>query len=231
MPAYEAAATVERTVAALPVGAADHLLLVDDASRDATVAVARRLGLDVRARAANGGYGANQKACYREALLLGATIVVLLHPDYQYDPASVPQLVLPIRDGRADMTFGSRFSGGSDPRTGGMPRYRYYGNRFTTFAENLLLGTRFSEMHSGMRAYRREVLERLPYETYSDDFVFDTQLLVGAIRHGFRIEEVPIPTRYDKDSSSIGLGRSMKYVWQSLQVCLTARGRVPPRAQ
>ncbi|MDA8395613.1 MAG: glycosyltransferase family 2 protein [Candidatus Dormibacteraeota bacterium] len=224
MPAYEAERTLGPTVADLPPGAADHVLLVDDASKDATVAVARSLGLDVRTHARNGGYGANQKTCYRAALELGATLVVLLHPDYQYDPKSVPLLVAPIVAGEADMTFGSRFADGADPRQGGMPNYRYYGNRLTTMAENRILGTRFSEMHSGMRAYSRKVLEALPYQSFSDDFLFDTQLMVAAHQRRFRIQEVGIPTRYTPESSSIGIRRSMVYVALSILECWRARG-------
>ncbi len=224
MPAYEAERTLGPTVADLPPGAADHVLLVDDASKDATVAVARSLGLDVRTHARNGGYGANQKTCYRAALELGATLVVLLHPDYQYDPKSVPLLVAPIVAGEADMTFGSRFADGADPRQGGMPNYRYYGNRLTTMAENWILGTRFSEMHSGMRAYSRKVLEALPYQSFSDDFLFDTQLMVAAHQRCFRIQEVAIPTRYRPESSSIGIRRSMVYVALSILECWRARG-------
>ena len=223
LPAYQAERTLGATVADLPQGSADHVLLVDDASQDATVAVARSLGLDVRTRSQNGGYGANQKTCYQEALRLGATIVVLLHPDYQYDPKSVPLLVAPILAGEADMTFGSRFAGGADPRQGGMPNYRYWGNRLTTLIENRILGTRFSEMHSGMRAYSRTVLESLPLQTYSDNFLFDTQLLVGAHERGFRIREVAIPTRYTAESSSIGIRRSLAYVTLSIRECWRAR--------
>lgn len=223
LPAYEAERTVGQTIADLPVGTADHVLLVDDASHDATVAVARGLGIDVRARSENGGYGANQKTCYQEALRLKATVVVLLHPDYQYDPKSVPSLIAPILKGEADMTFGSRFANGADPRRGGMPAYRYFGNRVTTFIQNRLLGTKFTEMHSGMRAYTRELLEGLPLDQYSDDFLFDTQVLAGAHVRGYRIQEVAIPTRYTKDSSSIGIRRSVVYVALSLRECWHAR--------
>jgi glycosyltransferase involved in cell wall biosynthesis len=225
LPAYEAEQTLAPTIGDLPPGAADHVLLVDDASTDGTVAVARGLGLDVRTRAQNGGYGANQKTCYREALRLGATVVVLLHPDYQYDPRSVPLLVAPILAGEADMTFGSRFAGGADPRRGGMPNYRYFGNRLTTMVENRILGTRFTEMHSGMRAYTREVLNDLSFETFSDDFLFDTQFLVAAHERGFRIREVAIPTRYTRQSSSIGIGKSLAYVRLSIIECWRARRR------
>ena len=165
LPAYKAEGTLERTIGALPAGTADHLLLVDDASPDGTVDVARRLGIDVRVHDRNRGYGANQKTCYREALDLGATVVVLLHPDYQYDPSAVPALVAPIVAGVADFTFGSRFACTGNPRAGGMPLYRYWGNRFSTVVENLLLGTHFTEMHSGMKAYSRHFLESVPFET------------------------------------------------------------------
>jgi glycosyltransferase involved in cell wall biosynthesis len=225
MPAFCAERTLEQTVASLPRDGIDHLLLVDDASPDGTVALAQTLGLDVRRHELNAGYGANQKTCYSEALALGATVVVLLHPDFQYDPASVPALVMPIRAGEADMTFGSRFAGGADPRRGGMPQYRYFGNKITTAIENRLLGTTFTEMHSGMRAYRREVLEALPFTAYSDDFDFDTQFLVGAHLRGFRIVEVAIPTRYTVDSSSISIPRSVRYVLRSTRICWGARTR------
>jgi glycosyltransferase involved in cell wall biosynthesis len=223
MPAYRAEHTLELTVRDLPVQSADHLLLVDDASTDDTVAVARRLGIDVRVHDRNRGYGANQKTCYREALDLGATVVVLLHPDYQYDPKAVPALVAPILMGTADFTFGSRFACTGDPRKGGMPAYRYVGNRLTTMMENVLLGTHFTEMHSGMKAYSRRFLESVPFESYSDDFLFDTQILVDAVVNGFRIQEVAIPTRYTKESSSINVRRSLEYVARSVVACARAR--------
>ncbi|MGH7643888.1 MAG: glycosyltransferase family 2 protein [Candidatus Dormibacteria bacterium] len=223
MPAFCAEQTLEKTIAFLPREGIDHLLLVDDASPDGTVALAVALGLDVRRHERNAGYGANQKTCYTEALALGATAVVLLHPDFQYDPGSIPALLDPIRAGTADMTFGSRFAGGADPRRGGMPEYRYYGNRIATMIENRLLGTSFTEMHSGMRAYRREVLEALPFRSYSDDFDFDTQFLVGAQLRGLRISEVAIPTRYTVESSSISIPRSVQYVRRSISICYRAR--------
>lgn len=219
MPAYQAERTLRQTVRDLPGTSVDHVILVDDCSADGTVALARSLGLDVRTRSSNGGYGANQKTCYEEALRLGATVVVLLHPDYQYDPRAVPSLIAPIIAGEADMTFGSRFAGRADPRVGGMPTYRYYGNRITTWLENRLLGTHFTETHSGMRAYSRAVLTQVPIESFSDDFVFDTQMLVAVRQSGFRIAEVPIPTRYTRESSSIGIRRSLVYVTQSIREC------------
>jgi glycosyltransferase involved in cell wall biosynthesis len=225
MPAYRAELTLEQTVRDLPTSSADHLLLVDDASTDRTVQLARRLGIDVRVHDRNRGYGANQKTCYREALKLGATVVVLLHPDYQYDPSAVPALTAPILAGTADFTFGSRFACTGDPRLGGMPRYRYWGNRAATIMENLILGTHFTEMHSGMKAYSRRFLESVPFETYSDDFVFDTEILVAAVCGGFAIQEVAIPTRYTKESSSISVRRSLEYVARSAGVCLSGRRR------
>ncbi|MEX0985054.1 MAG: glycosyltransferase family 2 protein [Actinomycetota bacterium] len=228
MPAYRAAQTLARTVEDIPEGIASHLVLVDDASPDETVEVARALGLHVRVHPENRGYGGNQKTCYREALDLGGDIVVLLHPDYQYDPKAVPLLIAPILAGYADMTFGSRFAGLGDPRAGGMPLYRYLGNRLTTVLENLALGTHFTETHSGMRAYTRDCLLRMPLLGYSDDFWFDTQFLVDAVTSGMRVIEVPIPTRYTAESSSIGIGRSLRYVAASLAYAArmsAARGR------
>lgn len=219
MPAYRAVRTLEKTVRAIPAGVADELLLVDDASQDGTAALARELGLRVYVHTSNRGYGGNQKTCYTQALRHGASIIVMLHPDYQYDPNAVPLLIAPILAGDADVTFGSRFAGLGDPLGGGMPVYRYLGNRLTTVLENLMLGARFTETHSGMRAYTREALLSLPFLEYSNDFVFDSQLLVDSITSGLRVVEVPIPTRYTKESSSIGIGSSIRYVWASLLYC------------
>jgi glycosyltransferase involved in cell wall biosynthesis len=212
MPAYQAEGTLERTVLAIPEGVADELILVDDASRDGTAELARRLGLTVHVHPENRGYGGNQKSCYRLALDSDADIVVLLHPDYQYEPKAVPLLVAPILAGEADVTFGSRFAGMGDPLGGGMPLYRYLGNRVTTIAQNLFLGTRFTDMHSGMRAYTRRALASLPFLGYPDGFSFDAELLVDAVTSGLRVVEVPIPTRYTIESSSISVARSLEYV-------------------
>jgi glycosyltransferase involved in cell wall biosynthesis len=228
LPAYRAAGTLQQTVEAIPEGTADELILVDDASPDDTVAIARELGIRVIVHDENRGYGGNQKTCYATALERGADVVVMLHPDYQYEPKAVPLLLAPILSGDADMTFGSRFAGLSDPRAGGMPLYRFVGNRLTSMLENLMLGSRFTEMHSGMRAYTRECLSWLPFDTYSDDFLFDSQLLVDAVTLGQRVVEVPIPTRYTKESSSIATMASLRYVVGSLAYCarqVAVRGR------
>jgi 2-polyprenyl-3-methyl-5-hydroxy-6-metoxy-1,4-benzoquinol methylase len=229
LPAYRAERTLAKTVADIPPGVADELILVDDASPDGTVDLARELGIrQVYVHPANRGYGANQKTCYREALDDGADVVVLLHPDYQYDPKAVPRLIEPVLAGEADMTFGSRFADGGDPRGGGMPAYRYYGNRVTTSLENLMLGSRFTDLHSGMRAFTREFLLSLPFLGYSEDFDFDSQLIVDAATAGRRIVEVPIATRYTSDSSSIGIARSLRYVGMTLAHAArrsAARGR------
>jgi 2-polyprenyl-3-methyl-5-hydroxy-6-metoxy-1,4-benzoquinol methylase len=216
LPAYRAEMTLEKTLADIPAGVADEIILVDDASPDGTVSLARSLGLTVVVHHDNRGYGGNQKTCYREALEAGADIVVMLHPDYQYDPKAVPLLIAPILAGDADMTFGSRFAGLGDPLGGGMPVYRYLGNRLTTTAENLMLGARFTDLHSGLRAYTRRCLQSLPFLGYSDGFVFDTQLLADAVTGGQRVVEVPILTRYTKESSSISISRSLAYVSKSL---------------
>jgi glycosyltransferase involved in cell wall biosynthesis/2-polyprenyl-3-methyl-5-hydroxy-6-metoxy-1,4-benzoquinol methylase len=212
MPAYRAEHTLEKTIADIPEGVADKLILVDDASPDDTVRVARELGIQVFVHTENRGYGGNQKTCYTEALREDADIVVMLHPDYQYDPKAVPLLIAPILAGDADMTFGSRFAGLGDPLGGGMPMYRYLGNRATTTVENLLLGARFTDMHSGLRAYTRKCLLSMPFRSYSDDFMFDSQLIIDAVTTGQRVVEVPIQTRYTKESSSIGVERSIRYV-------------------
>ncbi|MEX2554716.1 MAG: bifunctional glycosyltransferase/class I SAM-dependent methyltransferase [Actinomycetota bacterium] len=216
LPAYRAEATLAKTVADIPAGVADQLILVDDASSDQTVQLARDLGIEVHVHEVNRGYGGNQKTCYAEALRAGADVIVLLHPDYQYDPKAVPLLIAPILAGDADMTFGSRFAGLGDPMGGGMPLYRYLGNRFTTTVENLLLGARFTDMHSGLRAYTRTCLLSMPFRSYSDDFMFDSQFLIDAVTSGQRVVEVPIPTRYTKESSSISVSRSLKYVTGSV---------------
>jgi 2-polyprenyl-3-methyl-5-hydroxy-6-metoxy-1,4-benzoquinol methylase len=228
MPAYRAERTLARTVAEIPPDVADGIILVDDASPDNTAELARELGITVYTHPENRGYGGNQKTCYTHALEEGADVVILLHPDYQYDPRAVPLLIAPIVSGDADMTFGSRFAGLGDPRGGGMPLYRFLGNRVTTTLENMMLGSRFTDVHSGLRAYTRDCLLSLPFLRYTEDFSFDSQLLVDAVTSGQRVVEVPIPTRYAEESSSISVARSLKYVGHTLAYCArrtAARGR------
>jgi glycosyltransferase involved in cell wall biosynthesis len=222
MPAYKAGKTIEQTHREIPAGSFDQVLVVDDASPDDTVAVVRKLGLPVRSHAQNRGYGGNQKTCYDWALEEGADIVVLLHPDYQYAPHKVPELVEPIRSGRVDFTFGSRFKDGGKPMKGGMPFYRYVGNRFTTGVENFFLGTSFSELHSGMKAYSRRFLELIDYHSFSDHFVFDSQMVFRAVLLGFRIGEIPIPTRYAEDSSSVDVLNSFRYILETFLALYTS---------
>jgi glycosyltransferase involved in cell wall biosynthesis len=211
LPAYNAARTLLQTWHDIPRGVVHEAILVDDASQDDTVAIARRLGIQVIEHAANRGYGGNQKTCYTEALARAADIVILLHPDYQYDPRLIPMLVLPLELGIYDIMLGSRVRTRRECLEGGMPLYKYFGNRFLTFVENIVLGQNLSEFHTGLRAYRREVLERLPWNRFSEDFVFDSQFLISAIDAGFKIGEVPVPVRYMPEASSIGLRRSVAY--------------------
>lgn len=181
MPAYRAELTLAKTLYDIPAGFADEVILVDDASPDRTVEVARQLGLRVEVHQANRGYGGNQKTCYDLALADGADIIVLLHPDYQYEPKVLPDLVRPLLEGRADFTFGSRFANRGQPLKGGMPLYRFIGNIFTTRIENLVLGTNFTELHSGLKAYTRRFLEEIDYHRYDDKFVFDSQMVIDAV--------------------------------------------------
>lgn len=223
MPAFKAAKTVEKTYREIPPGLADEVILVDDASPDDTVKIAKRLGIEVIEHKKNLGYGGNQKTCYDAALERGADIVVLLHPDYQYDPKMLTDLVKPVLEGRADFTFGSRFAQRGDPLAGGMPLYRCIGNRLLTGLENLLLGTNFAELHSGYKAYSRRFLETIPYHTYSNKFVFDSQTVIDAVFLGFMIVEIPIPTRYTEESSSVDVLNSLLYMGQTLAYLIRRR--------
>ena len=219
MPAYRAGRTLEATVRDLPRGIVDDVVLVDDASDDDTVAIARSLGLAVQLHPSNRGYGANQKTCYREALERGADVVVMVHPDYQYDPRLVTAMAGMVTSGVYELVLGSRILGGG-ALAGGMPFWKYLANRALTFVQNLLLGARMSEYHSGYRAYSRTLLESLPWETNSDDFVFDNQLLAQAIVFGRRVGEISVPTRYFAEASSIGFGRAVRYGLGCLDVSL-----------
>ena len=222
LPAYNAAKTLERTVAEIPEGVVDDLVLVDDGSHDETVAVARQLGLHVVVHPENRGYGGNQKTCYAEALALGADVVVMLHPDYQYTPKLVPALASLVAIGQYDLVLGSRILGGGAMKEG-MPAWRYVANRALTFVQNIALDQKLSEYHTGYRAWSRELLEALPLETFSDDFVFDNQTIVETVRQGFRIGEVACPARYQPDASSIDFGRSVVYGWGVLRECVRFR--------
>jgi glycosyltransferase involved in cell wall biosynthesis len=210
MPAYNAEQTLEQTVAEVPRDVVDDIVVVDDRSPDGTVEVARRLGLHVIVHPRNRGYGGNQKTCYTEALRRGAEIVVMVHPDYQYTPLLIPALAACIGSGLFDAALGSRILGGG-ARGGGMPRYKYVANRLLTLTQNLVMGQKLSEYHTGYRAFSRRLLTTLPLEENDDDFVFDNQMLAQALHFGFRIAEVTCPTRYATDSSSINFRRSVKY--------------------
>jgi glycosyltransferase involved in cell wall biosynthesis len=211
MPAYNAASTLERTLADFPPGSADEVILVDDHSKDDTVAIARQMGLTVIEHAANKGYGGNQKTCYKEALNHGADIIVMIHPDYQYDSRVITSAVNIIELGICDIVLGNRIRSRAEALAGGMPLYKYFANRFLTAVENLALGQNLGDFHSGFRVYRRHVLERIPFERNSDDFVFDTQFLVQAARFGFRLGDIPVPVRYFPEASSINFKRSVRY--------------------
>ncbi len=210
LPAYNAEKTLERTLAEIPQGVVDELILVDDASRDGTVALAQRLGLTTIVHPRNRGYGGNQKTCYQAALECGAGIVVMLHPDYQYPPRLIPAMVELLKSGLFDAVIGSRVLVRGALK-GGMPLYKYAGNRCLTLLENLLLGRKLSEYHSGFRAFTRRVLTTLPLLENSDGFVFDNQMLCQAIYFGFSIGEISSPCRYFPEASSIGPLSSMRY--------------------
>ncbi len=211
MPAYNAASTLEKTVADIPEGAASEIIVVDDCSTDNTVEVAERLGLTVIRRETNGGYGANQKVCYREALDRGADIVAMIHPDYQYDSRLLPYVAGFLDVGICDVILGNRIRTRREALDCGMPTYKYFANRFMTMVENLVLGQNLAEWHTGYRAYTRKVLETIPFEKNSDDFVFDSQFLCQCVHYGFRMGDVPVPVRYSAEASSINFKRSMTY--------------------
>jgi glycosyltransferase involved in cell wall biosynthesis len=220
LPAYNAARTLERTVQEMPREIVDDILLIDDDSRDETVRCARRLGLRVFLHERNFGYGRNQKTCYTEALRTEADVIVMLHPDYQYDPRLILPMAGLIATGVYDVVIASRILGGK-ARSGGMPVYKYVANRVLTFVQNWLLGAKLSEFHSGYRAFSREVLLSLPLLMNSDDFAFDNEMLAQAIWFGYGIGEVSCPTRYLPEASSINFRRSVKYgfavLWTSIR--------------
>lgn len=225
MPAYNAAKTLIKTFDDIPKGLISEIILVDDCSDDDTAAIGSSLDIKVVRHPHNVGYGGNQKTCYLEALRDGADIVIMLHPDYQYDPKKIPEMVAPILDGQADIVLGSRFLGGGALR-GGMPYYKFIANRFLTACQNLVLGTHLSEFHTGYRAYSREFLETVPFLRNSIAFVFDAQILCQAVYFGFRIAEIGVETRYFKEASSINFWNSVQYglgVLSTLATYLSAR--------
>ena len=211
MPAYNAASTLQQTIDDIPEGSLDEIILVDDCSSDDTVEIARTLGLTVITHEKNLGYGGNQKTCYQYALETGADYIVMIHPDYQYDSRVIPVAVEILRLGICDVVLGSRIRTRAEAIQGGMPLYKYLANRILTIIENISLGQNLGDFHSGFRAYRREVLETIPYKRNSDDFVFDSQLLTQVVYFGFKLGDIPVPVRYFDEASSINFIRSVKY--------------------
>lgn len=211
LPAYNAEKTLAATVASIPEELKAALILVDDASKDRTADAARKLGLKVIQHPRNRGYGANQKTCYGEALKTPAEIIVMIHPDYQYDARLIPALILPIQLGVCDAMMGNRIRSRREALQGGMPLYKYLANRALTVLENFLLGQNLGEFHSGMRAYSRKVLETLPWKKNNDGFVFDQEFLIQLTFFKFRIGDIPVPAKYFREASSIGFFRSVLY--------------------
>ena len=227
LPAYNAAATLERTYREIPQDLVDEILLVDDASQDETVSVAEQLGVSTIIHPATRGYGGNQKTCYREGLKLEADVFIMLHPDYQYTPKLIPAMASMVVSEEYDLVLGSRILGGMALK-GGMPLYKYIANRFLTSVENMMTLAKLSEYHTGYRAFSRRILETLPLEENSDDFVFDNQFIVQALYFGFGIGEVSCPTRYFPEASMINFSRSIRYglgvLWTGVQFRLQKWG-------
>lgn len=220
MPAYNASETLEKTYQDIPRDSVDEIILVDDCSSDDTAAIARSLGIHTIVHKKNRGYGANQKTCYREALERGADIIIMIHPDYQYDSRLVPYIQGFLDLGICDVILGTRIRTRRETLACGMPLYKYIFNRCLTITENIVLGQNVSDFHTGYRAYTRSVLETIPFSTNSDNFVFDTQFLVQAVYFGFRIGCVPVPVRYFSEASSINFMNSAVYGLQTLQTLL-----------
>jgi len=211
MPAYNAGQTLERTFRDLPLELKENVVLVDDASTDGTPLIAKELGLKVVEHTKNLGYGGNQKTCYAEALKLNADVIVMLHPDYQYDARVCKIMAELILLGNCDIVLGNRIRTRQEALQGGMPKWKYFINRTSTFFENLILGQSIGDFHTGLRAYSKKVLETIPFELNSDDFGFDQEFLVQSIHFGFKIGDVPVPVRYFKEASSINFSRSVRY--------------------
>lgn len=229
MPAYNAESTLKKTLKDIPPKVVDEIILVDDGSHDHTVALAKKLGLKTIIHPQNRGYGGNQKTCYTLAFSENAEVVVMIHPDYQYDSSLTAEMVNPILQGRFDIMLGSRIRSRSEALAGGMPLYKYISNRFLTMLENIVLGQNLSEYHTGFRAFNKRVLTKVPFHKFSDDFVFDQDILVSAIYSGFRIGETPVPVRYFPQASSINFARSVKYglsIWLTLARYMLARWHI-----
>ncbi|MBL7141533.1 glycosyltransferase family 2 protein [Patescibacteria group bacterium] len=220
LPAYNAEKTLKKTLDDIDQNWVDEIILVDDASQDNTVKVAKKLGINTFRHQRNLGYGGNQKTCYQQALKLEADIVIMVHPDHQYDPTYIPQIVLPIIRGRSDAVFGSRMMVKGWALEGGMPFWKYLANILLTKIENLVLGLKLTEYHSGFRAYSRQILKIVPFKLNSNDFVFDTEIIIQLKIHGFKIREIPITTRYFKEASMIGFKRSIQYGLDVLKALL-----------
>ncbi|MFW6128904.1 MAG: glycosyltransferase family 2 protein [Candidatus Aminicenantaceae bacterium] len=210
MPAYNAEITLKKTLDDIPMEYIDDIVLTDDCSQDGTVELAKKLGLRVIEHEKNHGYGGNQKTCYNKALKLGADIVIMVHPDHQYDPTVIPKLIEPLMNEECDAVFGSRMLGGR-PLEGGMPKWKYLANIFLTALENSVFYMYLTEYHSGLRAYSRKYLETVNYMMNSNDFVFDSEIIAQGVIHNMRIREIPIQTRYFKEASQIGFWRSVVY--------------------
>lgn len=211
MPAYNAQKTLRKTYEDLPKNVADEIILVDDGSHDKTVEIAKEIGIRTFSHPQNRGYGGNQKTCYTLALNENSDIVVMIHPDYQYDSTLIKELIRPLMKNRFDVMLGSRIRTRIEALEGGMPLYKYLGNRFLTIIQNIILGQNLSEYHTGFRAFKKEVLQKLPFHKFSDDFVFDQEILTSAIYSGYKIGEIAVPVRYSKDASSISLLKSIEY--------------------
>lgn len=215
MPAYNAAKTVKSTFEEIPLNLRKSIILVDDRSKDNTAEIAKKLGMKVFIHTSNLGYGGNQKTCYYEALKENPDIVVMLHPDYQYDASLIEELVRPIAIGRYDFMFGSRVQSRQSALSGGMPKLKYYVNRIVCILENILLDVNFTEHFSGFRAYSSKVLKTIPFQRFSNDFVFDQEMAISALSLGFRIGEIPIPTRYHEKASSIQFLKGTKFILET----------------
>ena len=233
MPAYNAEKTVKKTYNDLPEDLIKEVILIDDASHNKTIDKAKALGITVYVHNKNKGYGGNQKTCYDQALKRKPDVAVMVHPDYQYDAQLVGVLCEPIVNGRADIMLGSRIQTRRQVLAGGMPLYKYFSNRFLTLVENLAMGLNLSEYHTGFRAFKSEVLKTVPYHKFSDDFIFDQQILISALSFGFNISDVPVPCKYFKEASSINFIRSAKYglltLWTVAIFILNQIGLIKPK--